>query len=158
MPIDAKFVFGLRASEIVTLTITGQPGAQPPDLRIRTYGQANDAVIAYRDGAWTTSVTAGDHVVWMEAPDERWFDGEVRFTLSASSTIVSYGGAASPKLLAWPAVSGAVRDPKYPGPPPLAAAPLPDQTWLGATLLALKQQLSVARSADPRSLPSMTAR
>lgn len=159
MSVDTKLIFGLRTSEDVTLTVTGQPGAQAPDLLIKTSGQVNDAVIPYGDGAWTATLTAGDHIVRMEAPGDSWFDGEVKFTLSSASTIVIHGAAGSPKPIGWVATAGAVNDPKNPWPPPLAAKPLPNQVWLSETLQVLNEDLSVARmSPDLPTRPRKTAR
>lgn len=162
MPVDTKLIFGLRTSEDVTLTVTGQPGPRAPDLQIKTDGQAEDTVIGYGNGGWTAKLAAGDHVVRMTASGDSWFDGEVRFTLSSASTIVIYATRASSQPMAWLAttgVVGAVNDPKNPWPPPVAAEPLSNQTWLSQTLQALNKELSVARtSPDPHSPPRKTAR
>jgi hypothetical protein len=158
MPVDTKLIFGLRTSEDVTLTVTGQPGPQAPDLLITTSGQEKDTEIAYSAGAWIAPLTAGDYVVRMEAPGDLWFESGVSFTLSAVSTIVIYDAAASPKPMGWTATTGAV-DPKDPWPPPLAAEPLPNPTWLGETLQVLSDNVSISRG--PRSshtLPRNTAR
>jgi hypothetical protein len=155
----AKLIFGLRTSEEVTLTVTGQPGPRAPDLQIKTIGQAKDTVIAYGNGAWIATLTAGDHAVWMAASDDSWFDGEVRFTLSSASAIVIHATGTSPQPMAWLASTGAVDDPKNPWPPPVAAEPLSDQAWLSGTLQDLKKGLSLLRmSPDFRSLPRKTAR
>lgn len=148
MPVDAKFIFGVRTSETVTLTLTGHPGAIVPDLLIKTRGKVNDAVIGYDSGAWTATLVAGDYIVWMAVPEGGWFEGDVQFTLSTASTIVSYGDSTWSKLVAWLATSGAVRDPKYPPPPPLAAVPLTDQAWFSESLQTLKGTLSLVRSLD----------
>lgn len=153
MQVDTKLIFGLRTNEDVTLTVTGQPGSRAPDLQIKTDGQAEDTVIVYGNGAWTTKLAAGDHVVRMPAPGDSWFDGEVRFTLSSASTIVIYAIRASSQPMAWLATTGAVNDPKNPWPPPLAAVPLPDQAWLSETLQALNKEVSVARTSPERHAP-----
>jgi len=159
MPVDTKLIFGLRTSESITLTVTGQPGGQAPDLQIKTNGQAKDTVIAYGNGAWAAQLAAGDHVVRMTASGDSWFDGEVRFTLSSASTIVIHTTGASSQPMAWLATTGAVDDPKNPWPPPVAAEPLSNQAWLSETLQALNKELSVARtSPDLHSLPRKTAR
>ena len=159
MTIDTKLIFGLRTSEDITLTVTGQPGAQAPDLQIKTNGQAEDTVITYGNGAWTTKLAPGDHVVRMAAARDSWFDGEVTFTLSSASTIVVYAAGASSQPMAWLATTGAVNDPKNPWPPPVAAEPLSNQVWLSATLQALNKDLSVARTfPDPHSPSRKTAR
>jgi len=159
MPVDTKLIFGLRTSEDVTLTVTGQPGARAPDLLIKTSGQAKDTVIAYDNGAWTAALTAGEHVVRVEASGDSWFQGEVKFTLSSASTIVIYDTAASPQPMAWLATTGAVNDAKNPWPPPVAAEPLSNQAWLSGTLQALNKELSVSRTfPDLPSSPRKTAR
>jgi hypothetical protein len=159
MSVDTKLIFGLRTSEDVTLTVTGQPRVQAPDLQIKTNGQAKDTVIAYSNGAWTTTLTAGDHVVRMAASRDSWFDGQVRFTLSSASMIVVLATGVSPPPMAWFATTGAVDDPKDPWPPPAAAEPLSNQAWLSETLQALNNEISVTRTfPDLGSLPHKTAR
>jgi hypothetical protein len=138
MSSSIKLLFGLRTSETVTITVTGSPGPQAPDLRISTQGSPNDAVAPYTSGAWTATVSPGDHVVRMEAPGELWFAGEIQFALSVPATIVGYGNATAPQPMAWASASGSFADdPKYPVPPPLAAVALVEQDWLSQTLLAL---------------------
>jgi hypothetical protein len=157
MPIDTKLIFGLRTSEDVTLTVTGQPGPQAPDLLITRSGQEKDTVIEYSDGAWIATLTSGDYVVRMEAPGDLWFESGVSFTLSAASTIVSYDAAVSSKPMGWIATTSAV-DPKNPWPPPLAAELLPNQMWLGETLQVLSDNVSIARRPPDIQLPRNTAR
>jgi hypothetical protein len=155
MRIDTKLIFGLRTTEPVTLTLSGQPGPLPPDLLIKTSGQVKDTVIPYASGAWTAELAAGDHVVWLQAPGDCWFDGPVSFTLSSASTIVVHAASSSP--MAWRTTAG-VNDPKNPWPPPLAAEPLSDQTWLGQTVQELSAQVSVERTPLASvSLPRKTA-
>jgi hypothetical protein len=156
MPVT-KLIFGLRTDEEVTLTVTGHPKEPAPDLLITTNGQAKDAVIAYDNAAWTATLPAGDHVIRME-PGERWFDGEVSFTLSATSMIVIHGDEASPKPMAWHATIGAVNNPKNPWPPPRISEALPDQAWFSETLEYRNSQISLARSSpDLQSLLHHTA-
>jgi hypothetical protein len=154
-----KLLFGLRTSEVITVTVTGSPGPQAPDLQITTRGLPNDAVVSYASGAWTATISPGDHVVRMEVPGELWFAGGVHFALSAPATIVGYGDASSPRPTAWVSAAGAIDDPKDPLPPPLAASAvaLADQDWLNQTLQALVP--TDLKSAPPlRTLQHKTAR
>jgi len=147
MSLDIKLIFGLRTSGPVTLIVTGPPGTPRPDLKIRTHGKPSDTVVACLDNKWTAALTAGDHVVWLEAPGSLWFAGDVTFTLSAPSLIVTYDPAGSPKPGAWTDTTGAVRDPKNPWPPPRFAEVVSDPNWFGDTLGAFSGEISVARSA-----------
>jgi hypothetical protein len=150
MPVT-KLIFGLRTDEEVTLTVTGHPKDPAPDLLITTHGQTQDAVIAYDNGAWTATLPAGDYVVRME-PGDHWFEGEVKFTLSAASMIVIHGDEASPKPMAWRDMVGAVNNPKNPWPPPRISEALPDQAWFSETLAYLNSQISLARSSPDHPL------
>jgi len=155
-----KMLFGIRTSEPVSLSITadGPLPQQPPDLRIKTSEQ--EIAIPYSDNAWVTTLGAGDHIAYMLAPGDSWFDARLTFSLGAPATIVSCTGAAS-ALLTWTATAGVAGDPKNPWPPPLdgnATAPLARSAWLGSTLTTMSSQVSrdLDRSAPPYAPPAGT--
>jgi hypothetical protein len=151
MKTPTRLLFGVRTSGTVSLTVTasGNLPAHPPDLCIRT--SENDIAILCSNKTWVATLNAGDHVVHMPAPDDRWFDGPLSFTLSAPAIIVapknrSGGGP----LVSWTATTG-TSDPKDPLPPPLTASPeaalLAESTWLRSTLTTHGAQVSTDRSA-----------
>lgn len=159
MATQTKLIFGIRTSEPVSLTLTadGPLSQQPPDLLIKTSEQ--QIAIPCSNNAWVTTLGAGDHIAYMPAPGDRWFDAPLTFTLSAPATIVSCTGAAK-EPLTWTATAGTAGDPKDPWPPPLASsdtAPLANPAWLGSTLTTMKSQVSLDRSAPPHAPPAGTS-
>jgi hypothetical protein len=151
MKTPTRLLFGVRTSGTIALTVTarGPLLPQPPDLRIRTSG--DDIAIRCNNNTWVATLDAGDHVVYMPAPGDRWFDAPLTFTLSAPAIIVapenrSGGGP----LVSWTATTG-TSDPKDPLPPPLTGSPeaalLAESTWLRSTLTTHGAQVSTDRSA-----------
>jgi len=155
MKIEPKFIFGIRTSGAVTLTITaeGQLPQQPPDLRIQT--SEKECTASCSNKTWIATLGVGDHIAYMPAPGESWFDGRLTFELSAPATIVSYNTAEV--LLAWTHTTGTLSDSKNPWPPPLASnvdtALLADSAWLSSTLATMAGQVTITRSAPPPCRP-----
>lgn len=147
---DTRLLFGLRTSQQITLTVLGQPKRQAPDLWILSNEQSTYAVLAHdrKCGHWKAVLPAGDHIVRMDAPGDSWFDGEIRFVLSAESTIVACKPGPKSQPASWTATTGVVDDPKYPSPPLAASQPLSDADWLCTTLQSLYGQL-VSRRGIP---------
>lgn len=154
-----RLIFGIRTTEAVSLIITaeGLLPQQPPDLRIKTSEQ--DVPIPCRNNTWTATLAAGDHVAYMPAAGDSWFNAPLTFTLSAQATIVGRENT-SGQLLTWNATAGAADDPKNPWPPPLDvhvdAASLTDSTWLHSTLATMNPEVSTARSAPSHAPPAST--
>ena len=158
MATQTKLIFGIRTSEPVSLTLTADAplSRKPPDLLIKTSKQ--EIAIPYSNNAWVTTLDAGDHIAYMPAPGDSWFETPLTFTLSTPATIVSCKGAAK-EPLAWTATVGTASDPKDPWPPPLDSndpAPLANPAWLGSTLTTMKSQVSLDRSAPPHAPPAGT--
>lgn len=158
-----QLLFGIRATGPLNLTVTaaGDLPAQPPELRIKTAGQ--EIPIPYSGGMWSTTVAAGDSIIYMPVHGSGCFFGPVSFTLSASATIITVpSGSESP--ISWTATSGATVGPrtvKDPWPPALSAqvAPLANPGWIGGALGAMATQVANLRSSPspsqaPESLPS----
>lgn len=159
MTTSTRLMFGIRTSEAVSLTITaeGQLPPQPPALRIKTGEQ--DLEIQCSNNAWVVALGAGEHIAYMPAPGDRWFEGQLTFTLSAPVTIVSYKDATRAQLVSWIDNSGILKDSKNPWPPPREGnadlAPPAPSTWLG-TLTTMAAEVPPERSGSMDVPPAGT--
>lgn len=152
-----KLLFGIRTSEAVSLSITTQAklSEQPPSLMIRPSGGPQDTAVFCSGNTWAATLNSGDHVIYMAASGDSWFDGPVSFTFSAPVMIVAL--TSSQALQAWTAAKGTVGanplDAKNPLPPPgsnVESAPPLDAAWLTSTLVEMNAGAQDARSAPDR--------
>jgi hypothetical protein len=135
-----KLIFGIRTTGTVSLSVTaqGQLPDQPPSLMIKSEARETpETPVSCSNNTWTTTLAAGDYVVYIPASGDSWFKNSLSFALSAPVTIVSLSSSQSPQ--AWTATMGTIGaspfDAKNPLPPPDdASVPPPDATWLTSTL------------------------
>ena len=154
-----KLIFGVRTGGTVSLSVTaqGQLPDQPPSLMIKS--DAKETTVSCSNNTWTATLDAGDHVVYMPAPGDSWFEDSLSFALSTPVTIVSLSSSQSPQ--AWTAATGTVgaspNDAKNPLPPPgdKSFPPL-DATWLTSMLVQMTPSPNrtapdhlFARSSEP---------
>jgi hypothetical protein len=150
MKTPMRLLFGIRTTGTVSLSITanGPLPSQPPDLRIKTSEQ--DIGIACSNNTWVASLDAGDHIVYMPASGDCWFEAPLAFTVSAPATLIAPANPSGAPLVSWAGTAGTTSDPKNPWPPPLVgnldAALLAESTWLCNALMTVDAQISSERS------------
>ncbi len=122
------FICGLRVISPVTFTLTaGTPPPHPmPDLKVRKK-DAGDASVAAVEKTWTVALSVGDHILWVEGPDDdQWQGGELSVNVTE---LVKYDAGASPPVLqGWGAATATVAA-KDPWPPPAGPKTVSDGEW-----------------------------
>jgi hypothetical protein len=76
------FITGLRVTDPVTFTLTSAtPPPNPmPDLKVRSK-VGGDSSVAAVEKTWTVPLGAGDHILWIEGPDDdQWLGAALALT------------------------------------------------------------------------------
>lgn len=137
------FICGLRVTSPATFTLTAgtPPPAPMPDLKVRSK-DVGDTSVAAVEKTWTVPLGVGDHILWVEGPDDdQWQGGGLAVT--GGELVKHDAGVSPPALHGWVASTATVT-PKDPWPPPVGAKSVGDDAWF----LAQFAQISVIAPKD----------
>lgn len=131
------FITGLRVTDPVTFTLTSAtPPPNPmPDLKVRSK-VGGDSSVAAVEKTWTVSLGAGDHILWIEGPDDDQWLGAALALTSVAELVVHDAAASPPALLGW-GTSAVVIAAKDPWPPPSGPKSVGDSAWFLAQFASI---------------------